>query len=303
MRAVVIGGSGQIGGALLRALGERGHEAIGTYATVPYPGLTRLDAADLGSAGGWVCAQSPDVVFYPAGFTWVDGCEKDPERAAAANLLQPFLIASAAAETGARFVYFSTDYVFDGRGGPYTEDAPTNPLSAYGHSKRDAEVVLAHKLGDRALTVRTSWVFGPEWQGKNFAYQVVRALAAGKPMVVPIDQISSPGYGPDVASAVVALVEQGRSGLVHVVGPEVMGRLDFARAIAKGFGLDAGLVTGKTTEALGQGAPRPLNGGLSTPKLGEWLPGAMRPLAECLADFRGRLSAPGSYFADPFRPA
>src|SRR5262245_22644965 len=229
LRAVVIGGSGQIGGWLLRTLSSRGHSAVGTFVSVSFPGLMPLDAADSGAAADWIKTQAPDVVFYPAGFTWVDGCERDRERAYGANLEQPLNLARTAARIGARFVYFSTDYVFDGRSGPYSEDDPTSPLSVYGQAKRDAEVALAGELGDRQLTVRTSWVFGPERQGKNFAYQLLRGLNQGKPMVCPSDQISSPGYGPDVALAVVLLVEQGISGLIHVVGPEVMDRVAFAR--------------------------------------------------------------------------
>jgi dTDP-4-dehydrorhamnose reductase len=291
MRAVVIGGSGQIGGWLLRALDARGHEAAGTYATVAYPGLTRLDASDLGAAADWVRDRRPDAVFYPAGFTWVDGCERDPARARAANLDQPLNLARAAAETGARFVAFSTDYVFDGAAGPYPEEAEPHPLSAYGRAKYDAELALADALGDRALILRTTWVFGPERQGKNFAYQAVRTLAAGKELVCPSDQFSNPSYGPDVAGAAVALVEQGRSGLVHVAGPEVMDRVAFARGIAAGFGLDPGLVVGKPTAELGQGAPRPLRSGLLTPRLDAWLPGAVRPLGDALADFQARLAS------------
>lgn len=291
MHAVVVGGSGQIGGWLLRVLTERGHSAAGTYATVPFPGLTRLDGADPAASTAWLRGERPDVVFYPAGFTWVDGCERDPTRAREANLGQPLNLARAAADTGARFVYFSTDYVFDGLDGPYAEDAPTNPLSEYGRAKRDAEVALADALGDRLLVVRTSWVFGPERQGKNFAYQLVRTLAAGKELACPSDQFSNPSYGPDVARAAVDLVEQGRSGVVHVVGPEVIGRVDFARRVAEGFALDPRLVVGRTTAELGQTTPRPLHGGLLTPMLDAWLPAAMRPLPASLADFRARLGA------------
>ena len=303
MRAVVIGGSGQIGGWLLRVLRETGHEALGTYATVAYPGLVALDAADLARAAGWVAGQRPDAVFYPAGFTWVDGCERDPEKARASNLDQPLNLARVVAGIGGRFVYFSTDYVFDGIAGPYTEDAPTNPLSAYGRAKRDAEIALAAELGDRVLNVRTSWVFGPERQGKNFAYQLVRTLRAGKPLVCPSDQVSSPSYGPDVARTVVTLIEQGRSGLVHVVGPEVIDRVTFAQSIASAFGLDPARITVTTTAKLGQEAPRPLDGGLLTPRLDAWLPGAMRPLAICLADFRARAVDPAEGWANPLATA
>jgi dTDP-4-dehydrorhamnose reductase len=289
MRALVVGGSGQIGGWLLRVLAERGHEAVGTYHTVPQEGLVPLDFARLDEAAGLLRDHRPDVVFYPAGFTWVDGCERDPARARAANHDQPLNLARVAAGMGARFISFSTDYVFDGVAGPYDERSPTNPLSAYGRVKRDAELALEEELGDRVLTVRTSWVFGPEVQGKNFAYQLVKALTQGKTLECPSDQVSSPSYGPDVARAAIGLVEGGVSGLIHVAGPEVMGRVDFARAIAAAFGLDPSKIIAKTTAELGQGAPRPLNGGLLTPRLDAFLPGVMRPLAEALGDFRARL--------------
>jgi dTDP-4-dehydrorhamnose reductase len=300
MRALVVGGSGQIGGWLIRVLAERGHEVVGTYHTVPRDGLILLDAAHLDEAAKLLHEVCPDIVFYPAGFTWVDGCERDPARARAANLDQPLNLARRAAELGARFVSFSTDYVFDGAAGPYDERSPTNPLSAYGRAKRDAELALEEELGDRVLTVRTSWVFGPEAQGKNFAYQLVKTLGQGKALECPSDQVSSPSYGPNVARAVVGLVEEGVSGLIHVAGPEVMGRVEFARAIASAFGLDPSKIVARTTAELGQGAPRPLNGGLLTPRLDALSPGAMRPLAEALGDFRARLDV-GEEWAIPGR--
>ena len=168
---------------------------------------------------------------------------------------------------GARFLYFSTDYVFDGQDGAYSEESATHPLSVYGQAKREAEVELARLMGDRQLTMRTSWVFGPERQGKNFAYQLLKSLAGKKPMVCPEDQVSSPSYGPDVAGAAVWLAEQQTGGLIHLAGPEVMDRVQFARAIARAFGHDPGLIVGKPTSELGQEAPRPLQGGLLTGRL------------------------------------
>jgi dTDP-4-dehydrorhamnose reductase len=295
IRAVVIGGSGQIGGWLLRVLAERGHDARGTFATTGFPGLVPLDAANQSAAADWLRGQGPEVVLYPAGFTWVDGCERDPQKARAANVEQPLNLARAAAEVGARFVYFSTDYVFDGHQGPYTEVAEPRPLSAYGQSKLEAEQALADTLGDSLLVVRTTWVYGPERQGKNFAYQLVRTLGEGRSLPCPSDQVSTPSYGPDVASAVVHLIEQGRSGLVHVAGPDLTDRVAFARALAAAFGLDPALIRAGTTAELGQGAPRPLNSGLLTPRLDAWLPGLMRPLAACLLDFQSKLNESGGW--------
>jgi dTDP-4-dehydrorhamnose reductase len=291
MRAVVIGGSGQLGGLLLRRLVERGHAAVGTYHSVAYPELIHVDAASQGLASSWLVSQRPDVVFYPAGFTYVDGCERDPDRARDANVDQPLNLARTAADLGARFVYFSTDYVFDGEGGPYDEGAPPNPVSVYGRSKLEAEASLLHALGPALLVVRTSWVFGPERQGKNFAYQLVRALSAGKAMTCPHDLVSNPSYGPDVARAVVQLVESGISGVIHVAGPEVISRVAFAQGLARGFGLDPALVVARPNAELPQVARRPLRGGLKTVRLDALAPGAMRPLEASVRDFVRRLDA------------
>src|SRR5262249_48643209 len=148
---------------------------------------------------------------------------------------------------------------------------------------------------ENLLVVRTSWVYGPERQGKNFAYQLARTLTEGRSLVCPSDQRSSPSYGPDVARAVVQLVEQGRSGLVHVAGPEGLDRVAFARALAESVGLESRLISGKITAELAQGAPRPLSGGLLTPRLDAWLPGVMRPLDGALADFREQLATPNGW--------
>jgi dTDP-4-dehydrorhamnose reductase len=292
LRAVVIGGSGQIGSWLLRVLAERGHDGVGTYNSASFPDLVKLDAAHRKTAADWLRSQAPDVVFYPAGFTWVDGCERDQARAYAANLEEPLSLARTAAALNARFVYFSTDYVFDGADGPYTEESPRNPLSVYGRAKRDAEIALADELGDAQLTIRTSWVFGPERQGKNFAYQLAQTLGAGRPFVCPSDQISSPSYGPDVARAAVLLAEAHKSGLIHVAGPEVVDRARFAQTIASAFGLDPSGIQSARTASLGQGAPRPLRGGLLTSRLDAWRHGLMRPLKPALEHFREKLDDP-----------
>ena len=291
MRAVVIGASGQIGGWLMHVLRQNGHEAIGTYFSVPVEGLAQLDVGDTDHATSWLRSQRPNVVFYPAGFTWVDGCERDPDRAFAANRDQPLALARAAADLGARFVYFSSDYVFDGADGPNDEADTPNPINVYGQSKLAAEEALRTELGEAQLTIRTSWVFGPERQGKNFAYQVARALSEGKTLSCPNDMLSSPSYGPDVAWVAVRLAETGRAGLIHVAGPETLPRSLFARAIAAAFRLDPRGIIEKPDRELPQVAARPHQGGLKTTRLLQVEPGRMRSLPVCLRDFPRRLAA------------
>ena len=155
---------------------------------------SRSTPRDLDGAAAWLRRQQPDVVFYPAGFTWVDGCERDPARAYAANLEQPLNLARVAADQGARFVYFSTDYVFDGRRRSLRRGRRRRSRSRSTASPSTTRSWRWPRAGRRALTVRTSWVFGPERQGKNFAYQLAKALRPGQAARLPV----GPGLEPEL---------------------------------------------------------------------------------------------------------
>jgi dTDP-4-dehydrorhamnose reductase len=265
MRALVIGVSGQVGAMLLDVLRERGHEATGTYARHAVEGAWPLDIRDAPAVEQAVALGKPDCVLCPAGLTFVDYCEDHPEEAFAVNRDGPLHVAQMAQRFGAGFVYFSTDYVFDGTHGPYDEDDLPRPLSAYGRSKLEGEraVLAAH---GRAIVVRTTWVYGPDRQEKNFIYQLIRNCRAGTPMRIPADQVSSPAYNLDLAAATVELAERGLGGIYHVAGGESLDRHAFARMACEVFGLDPAGVSPVTTAALGQKAPRPLRAGLRIDK-------------------------------------
>src|SRR5262245_32751417 len=115
MRALVIGASGQVGASLLDVLRTRGHEALGTHAQHPVPGLDHLDLTDHAAVTRAVETARPDWVFCPAGLSFVDYCEDHRDEALAANRDGPVSAARAAEGVGAGFVYYSTDYVFDGK--------------------------------------------------------------------------------------------------------------------------------------------------------------------------------------------
>jgi dTDP-4-dehydrorhamnose reductase len=265
MRALVIGASGQVGAALMDALRERGHEVRGTYASHPAHGLDPLDLSDHAAVARSVAVARPDWVFCPAGLSHVDYCEDHADEAMAANRDGPAVAARGAAQAGAGFVYYSTDYVFDGVGGPFGEDDAPRPLGVYARSKHEGEqaVMLACR---RAVIIRTSVVYGPERQEKNFVHQLIRACREGRDFRLAVDQRASPSYNPDVAAASVELCERGLLGFWHVAGPEVIDRYAFAVLVSKEFGLDASRLTPVTTTALGQKARRPLDGGLKVGK-------------------------------------
>jgi dTDP-4-dehydrorhamnose reductase len=265
MRALVIGGSGQVGGALLRALAARGHAATGTYAQHPADGLAPLDLRVSPAVTAAITAAAPDWVLCPAGLTHVDHCEEHPADADALNRDAPLAAARAAARAGAGFVFFSTEYVFDGEQGPYAENDPARPLSAYGRSKWEGECAVLDGVA-RALVIRTTVVYGPDRQEKNFVYQLIRNCRGGQGMRVPADQVSSPTYNADLADAVVELCERDARGVYHLAGDAVLDRFALARLACEVFGLDAARVTPVTTASLGQKAARPLNAGLRIEK-------------------------------------
>ena len=291
MRALVIGASGQLGGHLLAQLRAAGHDAVGTFASFPVDGLVRLELADEPAVAAALVDVAPDVVLLAAGWTWVDGNEDDPARSQRVNVDEPRALARSCHEIGARLVTFSSDYVFDGAAGPYAESDPPRPLSVYGRAKLAAEQAILGAMPEH-LVVRTTTVFGPERQGKNFVAQVLRRASRGEPIVAASDQWSTPSYGPDVARATLALVDRGAQGLWHVSGPDLLDRAALARAACRVFGLDDSLVEGRPTAELAQRAPRPRRGGLSTNRL-RAAGISVRGVEEALHAMRAALDAAG----------
>jgi dTDP-4-dehydrorhamnose reductase len=263
MKLLVVGASGLVGGSIHHAAASLGHESTGTYASQALPGLHSLRVEDDAAVGRLLEEIRPDIVFYCSGWTWVDGCESDQERALRENAEQPAQIAQIAADGGAHFVYFSTSYVFDGTDGPYDETAASRPLSVYGRTKLEGEMRVTQATAGRCIIARTMGVYGPEPKQKNFVYQVRKALEAGRQLRVPNDQFGNATYAPDLARIAITLAAQKQSGIWNVAGPDPrVCRSDLARLIARSYGLSDALIEEVATHELGQPAPRPVEGGL-----------------------------------------
>jgi dTDP-4-dehydrorhamnose reductase len=291
-KTLIAGASGQVGTQMLGALGAR---ALAT-SRVEREGWLRMDLAELTEsvqAAALLDTEALDAVYCVGGMTHVDGCEAEPELAWRTNARGPGVLAKYARGRGLPFVYFSTEYVFDGQAedaGPYAEEARTNPLSVYGKSKLEGEWRVLEAHGE-ALVLRTTVVYGPDPREMNYLYALMRNLAGGTKMRVPEDQVSTPTYNRDLIRAAMGLVRARASGVWHVAGPERMGRLAFAQEITRQLGLDAGLLEGLPTTALGQLAVRPLDAGLATEKLRRAYPELrMQGLAESLADCADELA-------------
>ena len=272
---------------MLSRLGPMGLRT--TRAATPAPGWLHVDLAEIASAAEAERAlrgQEFEAMLCVAGMTNVEGCEDEQAAAMQVNATAPASFAAVARQRGIPFVYFSTEYVFDGEAGPYLEDDEAHPISVYGRSKWEGELGVRAAHPD-ALILRTTVVYGQDAGEKNFLYSLMRNLRAGKEMRVPEDQISTPTYNMDLAKATEMLLAKEETGVFHVCGPELLSRLEFAQAIARELGLDEALVRGVATADLKQKAPRPLRAGLRTHKLRRVCPqAAMRPLHEALMDCR-----------------
>jgi dTDP-4-dehydrorhamnose reductase len=295
MTPLILGASGQVGQALVLECQRRKWRWTGTYHEHPIgDGLLKADLSDPEGVRALVLAQKPSVVFMPSGFTWVDGCEDQPERARTINALAPEAVAQACKQLGAALVFYSTDYVFGEHGGPYDEKAPTNPLGVYGASKLEGEQRVLAACPD-ALVLRTCVVYGPEPQGKNAVYQIVKNLLAGKVVVQPSDQLASPTYNRDLAKASVELVELMEKGVWNVSGAETLDRGAFARLVAANFGLDQAKVQPKTTAEMQQKAKRPLSAGFQIEKLVKRLGWKPKGPVEGLQAMKAELEANGQW--------
>ncbi len=198
----------------------------------------------------------PSIVINCAGYTDVDRAESEPELALAVNGTGAGAVARACAEVGAHLVHISTDYVFDGsRRRPYPENAVPRPLSAYGRSKLEGERQVRAAL-DRALIVRSAWLFGPGRPG--FVDKVLERARRGQEVRVVTDQVGSPTYTRDLARALLTLARRRVFGLVHLVNQGQASRFELARQCLRLAGLDPELVRPATTAELGTApAPRP----------------------------------------------
>ncbi len=286
MKTLVIGASGLVGGALMRVLERSGVEAVGADRSRASDGTLLLDVRDASAVEQALATTRPDVVFLAVNVGGgVDRCEEHPDEAYAVNVEGTRHVAAASARRGAVLVYFSTDYVFDGTSGPYGEDAAPNPINVYGRNKLEAEQAV-RKLAPRHLIVRTTAVYGWDRASPNFAMQVWERLGARQPMRAPDDQLCNPTLAEFLAEACLRLVQAGAEGSVNVVGKDRVSRAELARQLARGMALDPDLIVPVPTGALGQKAPRPLQGGLKTDRLTALLGTEPLDLAESLKRFR-----------------
>ena len=265
-RTLLIGASGQLG----RALAARfaGPSLIAASHRHARDGERRVDLGDADGTRSLLGEVRPDLILVAGAMCNVDQCELEPDLCERINTRGPAVVAEYARAQGARVVFFSTDHVFGGGATAYVEDDAVSPLNVYARSKARAEEALRELAPDRHLIVRTGWIYGPDYERRNFVLRLIDRMRAGDTAIaVPSDQWGSPSYTDDIASAAGYLVNSGATGTFHATGPDFVDRAALAAAICDRFALEKRALQPRPTEALGQAARRSLRVRLDCRKL------------------------------------
>lgn len=247
MKLYVTGAAGMLGRDVVLAAENAGHEVRGFD-------RLRLDVGDPEKLRRRFTLDRPDAVVNCAAWTDVDGAEEDPDAAFRINQAGAANVAAAAAEAGAKVLYVSTDYVFDGRkGSPYVETDQPAPVSVYGRSKLAGEQATV-TANSRSFVVRSSGLFGIG--GPNFVDTMLKlGRSSGRALVVH-DQITSPTYTWHLAYGLVRLLDSDSFGLHHMAAAGYCSWYDFAREIFERAGMEVATL-GASTEMLARPAQRP----------------------------------------------
>ena len=247
---------------------EEGAEVLGTHFSFPTDTTVFFNSLDLTDENNPdVKAFNPDVIVHCGALTHVDYCEDHEEESYQKTVQSTVNLLELAKECNARFVFISTDYVFDGIDGPYKEEDAFNPLGVYAAHKLLGEDTV-RASGISHLILRITNVYGDEIRGKNFIARIIHQCKEGKELSLklPVDQYATPVNAWDVARAMWVLLQDNKEGEYHIASTDYMNRVELAKRILQNFPEAKFELIPMLTEDLKQTAKRPLTGGLLTEK-------------------------------------
>ncbi|MCX6338444.1 MAG: dTDP-4-dehydrorhamnose reductase [Candidatus Aureabacteria bacterium] len=265
-KVLIVGASGFLGWNLAKKL-RGAYEVTGTFGRNPVERdgcrMEKLDLASKSDAAALVRRCSPEVILNAAALIDVDLCERERERAAAINAEGSRIVAELAAEVGARLIYFSTDMVFDGRKGMYSEEEAPHPVNWYGETKLAGET-WARDCCPRAVIARLALMYGAGSRAHGSFFQwMLRRLEKGERVNLFTDQFRTPTFVGDVCLAVEKMIERPEiAGVYHLAGPERMNRYEFGTRLVDVFHFPLRLLRPVRMEDLRNLMPRPKDNSL-----------------------------------------
>lgn len=264
---LITGASGLLGSKIVRTA-ESKFNLILTHNTKPLcPNSLELDITDQTKIRRLFNNLRPEIVIHTASETNVDKCELQKKHAWKINVEGTNNIAGACKEIDAKFVYISTDYVFDGEKGNYKEEDKPNPISYYGITKLEGENQVIQNCNDHII-LRTSVIYGWHQWKQNFATWVINQLRQNKEITVVDDHYNTPTLADNLAEMTIEVVRSDLHGLYHASGIEKISRYDFAIRIARTFRLNTDLIKPiKMNQLTAWVAKRPRNSSLNMDKI------------------------------------
>ncbi len=260
-KIVITGASGFLGSVLLERAAAS-WQTVGIFHTHPIPTspqvrTVRLDLTARQAVFDFLTAEKPDVVLHTAAQTRVDVCEKNPAVCQDINENATRHLSEAAASVGSRLIFISTDLVFDGKRGWYTEDDATNPLSKYAQTKRVGEEIVQAACPN-SVVARIAILYGKSPQHRySFSEWLRQSWEKGEPTPLFYDQFRTPIWVENLAEALLELAESSFTGILHLAGSQRIDRLSFAKIMARILGVDERLLMPKSMFEIPSTAPRP----------------------------------------------
>lgn len=274
MKVFISGASGLVGGNCLRYFKEMGWNVIGSHLSFATGDTVFFNTLKPAHPENFdVETFLPDIIVHCGALTHVDYCEEHSGESYEKTVQSTKNLIALAEKCNARFVFISTDYVFDGKNGPYREDAVVNPLSVYAKHKLEAEHLALSEI-ENTLVLRVTNVYGDEIRGKNFVARIIEQCKEGKKLTLklPYDQFASPVNAWDIARAMYLLLKDGKKGIYHICGSDYMNRVELALRVISYFpDAEYDLMPTSTAE-LNQPAARPLLGGFVKAKFASEYP-------------------------------
>ncbi|MBL7698164.1 MAG: SDR family oxidoreductase [Chitinophagaceae bacterium] len=274
-KILVTGANGLLGQSIIRQLSGKNYKVVATgrgpdRIDGKFKGgyfYEAIDITDGPAIEKFILDQRPDIIVHAAAMTQVDQCELNKQDCYNINVTATRFIIDAAKAINARFVFVSTDFVFDGNNGPYTEGDEPAPVNYYGSTKMVAEKAVMESGLNWAIA-RTILVYGvaPTSGRSNIIGFVKDNLEAKKPIRMVTDQVRTPTFVDDLAAGILLIIEKKKQGIYHLSGEEVMTPYDIAIEAAKYFGLNQELISRSTSEEIKQPAVRPVKTGFNISK-------------------------------------